>query len=329
MINNNKKDKASSINNLKKILGESLKKLNDVKTAVDKKEYISFHKGIDKFLGIPGFPRGWIIEIFGMPGSGKTSLCLNILEAAHWQDFKTLFIDGEYGLYDKYCDQLGLNWDYFYILQPTSAEHALQTIITACTLNCFKIIVLDSVTSLLTMQDHKQKIGQFGVASLARIMSKSLLKLLPLIQSKNILILFINQFWYKMNNFTSFGAQNKTTTGGIALSYYSSIWLEVKPFGLIKSGENVLGKYIKFILHKSKFSHPKMSIFPFIYGKGFDYTYYIIEQAILKKIITISGAWYKFNNESIANGKIKLMNYFSNQDKLKWLIDQIKKYDDA
>ena len=262
---------------------------------------------VDNALGVGGYPRGRIIEIFGPESSGKTTLTLHAIAEAQKLGLTCAFIDAEHAFDPTYAANLGINLNEMIISQPNSGEEALEIADTLVRSGAVDLIVVDSVAALVpkaeldgTMEDN-----QMGLQ--ARLMSKALRKLTGSISKTNSTVIFINQIRMKIG--IMFGSP-ETTTGGNALKFYSSVRLDIRRTGAIKNKDEVTGNETTVKVVKNKVAPPfRTAKFEIIYGEGISKLGEIIDLASDMDIIEKSGLWYSYNNQRIAQGKDNVKTY--------------------
>lgn len=262
---------------------------------------------IDVALGIGGYPRGRVVEIYGPESSGKTTLTLHAIAEAQKQGLTCAFIDAEHTFDPTYGKNLGMNLDELIISQPSSGEEALEITDTLVRSGAISLIVIDSVAALVpraelegTMSDH-----QMGLQ--ARLMSKALRKLTSSVSKTNCTVIFINQIRMKIGNM--YGSP-ETTSGGNALKFYCSIRIDVRRIGAIKDKEEIVGNKTRVKVVKNKVAPPfKKAEFEITYGVGISKTGEIIDMGVGFDIVEKSGSWYSYNNMRIGQGRENAKTY--------------------
>ena len=257
---------------------------------------------IDRALGVGGFPRGRIIEIYGPESSGKTTLTLTAIAQAQKLGGLAAFIDVEHALDPHYARKLGVNLDELLVSQPSSGEEALRICETLVRSNALDIIVLDSVAALVTKSELEGEIGDAVVGAQARLMSNALRKLTSFISKANTICLFTNQIREKIG--VMFG-NPETTPGGKALKFYSSIRVDIRRIGAIKTNEGVVaGNRTKIKVVKNKVAAPfKEAEFDIMYNEGISNTGSLLDLALEKGIVEKRGSWLSYKGSQLAQGR--------------------------
>ena len=256
---------------------------------------------LDKALGVGGYPKGRIIEIFGPESSGKTTFALHAIAEVQKQGGRAAFIDAEHALDPVYAKNLGVNIDELLLSQPDTGEQALEICDALVKSGAINIVVIDSVAALVPQAEIEGEMGDNHVGLQARLMSQALRKLSGTINKTNTIAIFINQLREKVG--VLFG-NPETTTGGRALKFYSSIRMDVRRAEAIKQGENVIGSYTKVKIVKNKVAPPfKQANIEIMYGTGISKEGEIVDIAVQDGIIEKSGSWYSYNGEKIGQGR--------------------------
>ncbi len=256
---------------------------------------------LDIALGIGGYPKGRIIEIFGPESSGKTTFALHAIAEVQKQGGRAAFIDAEHALDPVYAKNLGVNIDELLLSQPDTGEQALEICDALVKSGAISIVVIDSVAALVPQAEIEGEMGDNHVGLQARLMSQALRKLSGTIAKTNTIAIFINQLREKVG--VLFG-NPETTTGGRALKFYSSIRLDVRRTEQIKLGDNVVGSYTKVKIVKNKVAPPfKAANIEILYGTGVSKEGEIVDLAAEDGILEKSGSWYSYNGEKIGQGR--------------------------
>jgi len=250
---------------------------------------------LDIALGLGGFPRGRVIEVYGAESSGKTTIALHAIAEAQKMGGIAAFIDAEHALDPKYAKALGVDIDELLISQPDYGEQALEIADMLVRSGAVDIIVVDSVAALVPKVEIDGEMSDQQMGLQARLMSKALRKLTANLNKSKTTMIFINQIREKIGGF-GFGPQT-TTTGGRALKFYSSVRLEIKRIGSVKQGDDMIGNETKVKVTKNKIAPPfKEANFQIMYGKGISRVGEILDIALDNDIMSKSGAWFSFGD---------------------------------
>ena len=256
---------------------------------------------LDLELGIGGFPKGRIVEIYGPESSGKTTLALHALAESQKNGGTCAFIDAEHALDPVYAKKLGVDTDNMLISQPDNGEQALEIADTLVGSSAIDLLVVDSVAALVPRAEIEGDMGDSHMGLHARLMSQALRKLTGSIARSNTLVIFINQIRQKIG--IMFG-NPETTTGGNALKFYASVRLDIRRIGAIKDRDQIIGNQTKVKVVKNKLAPPFKTVeFDIMYGEGISKTGEIIDLAVKSGIIDKAGAWYSYNNDRIGQGR--------------------------
>jgi len=256
---------------------------------------------LDAALGIGGYPRGRIIEIYGPESSGKTTLALHAVAEAQKAGGKAAFIDAEHALDPDYAEKLGVNVDDLLLSQPDCGEQALEIVDMLTRSGALDVLVVDSVAALTPRAELDGDMGDSHMGLQARLMSQALRKLTSAISRTNTTVIFINQIRMKIG--VMFG-NPETTTGGNALKFYASVRLDVRRTGSIKKGEDVLGNDTKVKVVKNKMAPPfKLATFSIMYGEGISRVGEVVDLGVEYGHVKKSGAWYAIGDERIGQGR--------------------------
>ena len=301
----------------------SIMKMGDDRPIVPISAISTGSLSLDAAIGVGGIPRGRITEIFGPESSGKTTLALQCIAEAQKTGGYAAFIDAEHALDINYAANLGVNINNLLVSQPDNGEQALEITETLVRSNALDIIVIDSVAALVPRAEIEGEMGDSHVGLQARLMSQALRKLTGAVSKSNMAVIFINQIREKIG--VMFG-NPETTTGGRALKFYTSVRIDVRRIGSIKSGEDVLGNRTKVKIVKNKVAPPfKSCEFDIMYGKGISYEGDVLDLAVTLDIVSKSGSWYSFNDERIGQGRENAKTYLTEHpDVLKTVSDEVK-----
>ena len=275
---------------------------------------------LDIALGVGGYPKGRIIEIYGPESSGKTTFALHAIAEVQKEGGRAAFIDAEHSLDPVYAGNLGVNIDELLLSQPDTGEQALEICDALVKSEAVSIIVIDSVAALVPQAEIDGEMGDSHVGLQARLMSQALRKLSGSINKTKTIVIFINQLREKVG--VMFG-NPETTPGGKALKYYSSVRLDIRRGEQIKNGADVVGNRTNIKVVKNKVAPPfKAAIVDIMYGEGVSKEGELIDLAADAGIIEKSGAWYAYKGEKLAQGKENVKLLFKNNDSLRDEIEQ-------
>ncbi len=264
---------------------------------------------LDMALGIGGYPKGRIIEIYGPESSGKTTLTLHAIAEVQKQGGTAAFIDAEHAIDPVYARNLGVNIDELILSQPDSGEQGLEIAETLVRSGAIDLVVVDSVAALVPQVELDGEMSDQQMGLQARLMSKALRKLSGVMNKTDCTIIFINQLREKIG--VMFG-NPETTTGGRALKFYSSVRIEIRKSEAIKNGSEIVGNKVNIKVVKNKVAPPfKATQVDIIYGKGISRDGEVLDLAVEKDIIDKSGAWYAYKGEKIGQGRENAKRYLS------------------
>ena len=304
-----KKDQllADAIKQIEKQYGKgSIMKLGE-RSAVEVDAISSGSIKVDEALGIGGYPRGRIIEIYGPESSGKTTLALHAIAEVQKSGGRAAFIDAENAIDPIYARNLGVNIDELILSQPDSGEQALEITEMLIKSGAIDLVVVDSVAALVPQAELDGEMGDAHVGLQARLMSKAMRKLSGLMNKSECTAIFINQLREKVG--IMFG-NPETTPGGRALKFYASVRLDIRRSEAIKNGTDVIGNKVNVKVVKNKVAPPfKVASIEIMYGEGVSYIGEVLDLAVDHDIIAKSGAWFSYEGEKIGQGREAAKNY--------------------
>ena len=256
---------------------------------------------VDAALGVGGFPRGRVVEVYGPESSGKTTLALQVIAQAQKNGGVAAFIDAEHALDPQYARKLGVDIDNLLVSQPDSGEQALEITAALVQSGAVEMVVVDSVAALVPKAELEGDMGDNHVGLHARLMSQALRKLTGIVSRTNTCLVFINQVREKIG--VMFGSP-ETTTGGRALKFYSSVRIDIRRISAIKDGENVIGNRTRVKVVKNKVASPfKEAEFDILYGEGTSREGDLIDTGVARSLVEKSGSWFSYRGERIGQGR--------------------------
>ena len=262
---------------------------------------------VDYAIGIGGFPRGRVVEVYGPESSGKTTLALSVTGQAQKRGGLAAFIDAEHALDAEYAKKLGVDIDNLLISQPDAGEQALEIADTLVRSGAIDVLVIDSVAALVPRAELEGEMGDSLPGLQARLMSQALRKLTASISKSNTLVIFINQIRMKIG--VMFG-NPETTTGGNALKFYASVRLDIRRIGALKDRDEVVGNSTRVKVVKNKVAPPfKVVEFDIMYGEGVSKTGELIDLGEKAGVVEKSGSWYSYDGQRIGQGRENAKNY--------------------
>ena len=262
---------------------------------------------IDYALGVGGVPRGRVTEIFGPEASGKTTLALQVIAQAQKVGGMAAFVDAEHALDSTYAKALGVNLDDLLVSQPDNGEQALEIVEVLVRSGGVDVIVVDSVAALVPRAEIDGEMGDAQVGLQARLMSKAMRKLTGIVSKSKTCLVFINQLREKIG--VMFG-NPETTTGGHALKFYSSVRIDIRRIGAIKSGDVVVGGRTRVKIVKNKVAPPfRLAEFDIMYGEGISHEGDLLDLAVERKIVEKSGTWFSYGGDRLGQGRENCKNF--------------------
>ena len=275
---------------------------------------------LDLALGIGGFPRGRIIEIYGPESSGKTTVALHAIAETQKLGGVAAFIDAEHALDPVYAKHLGVDLENLYVSQPDTGEQALDICDALVRSSAVDMIVIDSVAALTPKAEIEGDMGDSHVGLQARLMSQALRKLTAIVNKSHTCVIFINQLREKVG--VMFG-NPEVTPGGKALKFYASIRIDVRKMDTLKDAEGAMGNRTKAKIVKNKLAPPfKQAEFDIVFGEGISQEGGIMDMGIQFDIIGKSGAWFSYNGEKVANGREKMRQFLKDNPEISNEIQQ-------
>ncbi|MFW6319291.1 MAG: recombinase RecA [Bacillota bacterium] len=269
---------------------------------------------LDEALGIGGYPKGRIIEMYGPESSGKTTFALHAIAEAQHAGGYAAFIDAEHALDPKYAKNLGVDIDNLIISQPDTGEQALEITEALIRSNAIDVIVIDSVAALVPEAEIRGDMGSSHVGLQARLMSQAMRKLSGAISKSNTVCIFINQIREKVG--VMFG-NPETTSGGRALKFYSSIRIDIRRSEQIKIGNDAIGNKTRIKVVKNKVAPPfKTALVDLIYGKGISRTGEVLDLAVEYDLIKKAGSWFSYEDDKIGQGRENVKVYLEEHPEL-------------
>lgn len=298
---------------INKQFGEgAIRRLGDTKT-VDVELISSGALSLDLALG-GGYPRGRIVEVYGPESSGKTTLTLHAIAEVQKRGGTAAFIDAEHALDPAYARKLGVDTDNLLVSQPDNGEQALEIVETLVRSNAVDLVVVDSVAALVPQAEIEGDMGDSHMGLQARLMSQALRKLTGITNKSKAIVIFINQIRMKIG--VMFG-NPETTTGGNALKFYSSVRMDIRRTGQIKTGDDIIGNRTKVKIVKNKIAPPfRTAEFDVMYNEGISKTGDVLDLAVINGIVGKSGAWFDYSDAKIGQGREAAKQYLHDNPKI-------------
>jgi len=315
-----KKALEAAVAHIEKQFGKgSIMKLGSDNVAVGLDVVPTGSLGLDFALGVGGYPRGRVVEIYGPESSGKTTLALHAIAEAQKSGGTAAFIDAEHALDPKYSRALGVDLDNLLIAQPDTGEQALEITETLVRSSAVDIIVIDSVAALVPRAEIEGEMGDSHMGLQARLMSQALRKLTGVISKSKSVVIFINQIRMKIG--VMFG-NPETTTGGNALKFYSTIRLDIRKIATIKDHDEVVGSRTRVRAVKNKVAPPfREAEFDITYGTGISRIGEIVDLGVKYDIVEKSGAWFSYGEERLGQGRENVKKFLDENSDLAVKID--------
>lgn len=278
---------------------------------------------LDEALGVGGYPKGRIIEIYGPESSGKTTLALHAIAECQKMGGRAAFIDAEHAIDPIYAKNLGVDINELILSQPDNGEQALEIVEMLANSGSINLIIVDSVAALVPQAELDGEMGDSSVGLQARLMSKAMRKIAGILNKKECAVIFINQLREKVG--VMYG-NPETTSGGRALKFYASIRIDIRRTEAIKQGADIIGNTCRVKIVKNKVSPPfKQCEIDIIYGQGISKEAEVLDRAVELGIIKKSGAWFEYKGSKIAQGRDSAKTYIKeNEDVFEELLAQVK-----
>lgn len=312
------------VSEIKTKFGEgAIMKLGDAKK-VDIDAISTGSLSVDLALGIGGFPRGRIIEVYGPESSGKTTLALHAVAEAQKAGGLAAFVDAEHALDPEYARKIGVKINDLLISQPDTGEQALEIVESLVRSKSVDLIVIDSVAALTPRAEIEGEMGQSQIGLQARLMSQAMRKLTSVIAKTNTVVIFINQIRMKIG--IMFGNPEETS-GGKALKFYSSVRVEVRRSAQIKQGESIIGNRVKCKIVKNKVAPPfRTAEFDIMYNQGISFEGDVVNLGVKYGIVKKAGAWLNYEDQKLGQGMESAKQYLrENKKALKEIVKEVKK----
>jgi len=273
----------------------------------------------DLSLGIGGFPRGRVVEVFGPEATGKTTLAIHVIAEAQKQGGQAAFIDAEHALDPKYAASIGVDVDSLLISQPDYGEQALEIAEVLVRSGAVDVIVIDSVAALVPKAELEGEMGDAHMGLQARLMSQALRKLTAIVSRSKTCFIFVNQIREKIGFFLG---SPETTTGGRALKFYSSLRVDIRRIATLKEGDKVIGNRVKVKIVKNKMAPPfRLAQFDIIFGEGISKEGDLVDCGVDAGLIEKAGTWYSYKGERIGQGRESVKRLLKENEELAAQLD--------
>ena len=312
-----------TLKQIQKLFGKGAVMRLGERQAVDVDAISSGSLLLDEALGVGGYPKGRIIEIYGPESSGKTTLALHAIAECQKNGGRAAFIDAEHAIDPIYAKNLGVDINELILSQPDNGEQALEIVEMLANSGSISLIIVDSVAALVPQAELDGEMGDSSVGLQARLMSKAMRKIAGILNKKECAVIFINQLREKVG--VMYG-NPETTSGGRALKFYASIRIDIRRTEAIKQGADIIGNTCRVKIVKNKVSPPfKQCEIDIIYGQGISKEAEVLDRAVELGIIKKSGAWFEYKGSKIAQGRDSAKTYIKeNEDVFEELLAQVK-----
>lgn len=308
MVDSKKKALAAALSQIEKQFGKgAVMRLGDSPAIRNIDVIPSGSLALDMAMGVGGYPRGRVVEIFGPESAGKTTLTLHAIRETQAKGLTCAFVDAEHALDTDYARKLGIQLDDLLVSQPDHGEQAMEITDTLVRSGAVDLVIIDSVAALTPKAEIEGDMGDSHMGLQARLMSQALRKLTGHIKSSNCTVIFINQIRMKIG--VMFG-NPETTTGGNALKFYASVRLDIRRTGSMKKGDSIYGNETRVKVIKNKVAPPfKEANFEIIFGEGISRLGELVDLGVKYDIINKAGAWYSYGSAKIGQGKDNVKGY--------------------
>ncbi len=286
----------------------------DDKSRLEVETVSSGSLGVDLALGVGGYPRGRLVEVYGPEASGKTTLALHAIASVQAAGGTAAFVDAEHALDPVYAARLGVKMDELLVSQPDSGEQALEIAEVLVRSGAVELVVVDSVAALVPQAELEGTMTDVQVGLQARLMSKAMRKLATCVSRSNAILLFINQVRHKIG--VTFGS-NETTSGGKALRYFASVRIDIRRISGIKKGTEAVGNRTRVRVVKNKLAPPFRQVeLDLIYGEGLSRPHELVDLGLQHEVLSKAGAWYSWGEDSMGQGRDAVVAMLNEQPEL-------------